>query len=284
MKSFFLVLLVLVSLFLSGCGRLDMLKWKDMTSEKWLSTHSNIPVAIGPFKVILAEPSSTIIVYGLGIIILLAGIYILKHRVKSKSKFYWGIALLLWTISTFFAGTSYQAFSYQLKCAGRTQCLWTSWWEIWYLMLFVISMNLIVIAVSFSSTTGKIRKIVIGYSILNSLIYLVTVLLGAFIPNQFMASFECMVLFAGPTFLVLLLINSIRFARFHNKLDLLLIGAWVLMLLTVVAYFGYYISGYASILWKKGIWFNENDVMHICLILWVIYFQFAVSKKIEDDK
>jgi hypothetical protein len=282
MKFYFFMMLILSSLFLTGCGRLDMLKWNDMTSEKWLVTHSYVPVSIGPFKFTLAEPSSTVLVYGLGVIILLAGFYVLKNRRTSKSKIAWGIALVMWAFSTFCAGTSYQAFSYELKCAGRTVCLWTSWWEIWYLMLFVISMNVIVVAVAFSSTTGKLRKAAIGYAILNSLAYLVTVLSGAFIPDQFMASFECMVLFAVPTFLILLLINSIRFAKLHRKLDLLLVGAWILMIGSVFAYFGFYVSGYALVLWEKGIWFNENDVLHIALVLWIIYFTFAVSNKIED--
>lgn len=282
MKSLLIMTLVIFSSFLSGCGRLDMIKWDGMTGEKWLSTHSNVPVSVGPFKFILAEPSSTIIVFGLGIIILLSGVYVLKNRENSKSKLTWGIALVLWAISTFSAGVSYQAFSYELKCAGRDLCLWTSWWEIWYLMLFVISMNMIVVAVAFSSTTGKVRKGVIAYGIINSLVYLVTVLSGAFIPNQFLASFECMVMFAGPTFLILLLVNCIRFARLRKKLDLYLIIAWILMLSTVVAYFGYYVSGYALVLWEKGIWFNENDVLHITLILWIIYFHFVVSNKIED--
>ena len=281
MKKLYRILLLLVLLLFSGCSRLDQLSW-DMTPEKWLGTHSYYSVNIGNINFILAEPSSTAIVYGLGIIIVLAGIYFLRNRGNSKSRLWWGVALLLWGASTFCAGTSYQAFSYEIKCAGRTVCLWTSWWEIWYLILFVISMNVITIAVAFSSSSGKILKGLIGYAVANCVTYLSVVLAGALIPHQFMASFECMLLFASPTFLILLTVNSIRYMKLRKQLDILLVGAWVFMLLIVLAYFVFYISGYADILWKNGFWFNANDVLHIGLIIWIFYLVFTVAEKIED--
>lgn len=282
MKKYYLVLMGILLFSLCSCNRLDQLEWKDMSAQKWLESSSYLPVTLGPLNFILSEPSSTIIVYGLGLVLLIAGVFVIKNRGKSRSKLTWGIALIIWAISTFLAGTSYQALSYELKCAGRSVCLWTTWFEIWYLLLFVLSMNVIIIAVSFSSTQGKARKVLVGYALISTLTYTITVLIGAFKPDQFMASFECMVLFAFPTFIILLAINITRFIRLRKQLDLVLVGAWVLMLLTVVAYFLFYISGYAAILWEKGIWFNANDVLHLTLILWIIYFQFVVLKKIED--
>lgn len=281
MKKFLLSFLFLTSLFFSGCSRLDLLTW-DMTPEKWLATYSFYEVNIGPIGFILSEPSSTAIVYGLGVIILLAGIFFLKNRGSSASKFWWGIALVIWAVSTFSAGTSYQAFSYELKYAGRSIGLWTTWWEIWYLILFVISMNAITVAVSFSSSSGKIRGFLIGYAIANTSVYTVTVLAGALLPDQFLASFECMVLFASPTFFILLAVNTVRYLKLKRSLDILLVGAWIFMLVIVVAYFGFYVSGYAAVLWKKGIWFNANDVLHIGLVFWIFYLLAAVAKKVED--
>jgi len=269
-----------VSVF-TGCGRLEKLTW-DMTPEKWLSTHSFKKIDSGFFNFVIAEPSSTIIVYGLGLIILAAAVYYLKNRGESRSRLLWGIALLFWSASTFSAGTSYQAFSYELKCAGRSICLWTTWWEIWYLILFVISMNLITAAVSFSSATGKLRKGVIIYSVVNTSLYLIVVLSGALIPHQFMASFECMVLFTIPSFMILFTVNIMRYIKVRKSLDIMLLGAWILMFSVVFAYFAFFISGYADVLWKNGIWFNANDVLHIGLILWIIYLLFVVAKKVED--
>lgn len=282
MKKYSFILLSLIIISLSACNRLDQLEWKDMSAQKWLASSSYLPVTLGPLNFILSEPSSTAIVYGLGLVLLIAGVFVIKNHGKSRSKLTWGIALIIWAISTFLAGTSYQALSYELKCAGRSVCLWTTWFEIWYLLLFVLSMNVIIIAVSFSSTKGKARKALVSYALISTLTYTITVLIGAFKPDRFMASFECMVLFAFPTFIILLAINITRFIRLRKQLDLVLVGAWILMLLTVVAYFMFYISGYAEILWEKGIWFNANDVLHITLIVWLGYFQFVVLKKIED--
>lgn len=269
--------------FFTGCGRLDKLTW-DMTPEKWLSTHSFIKIKSAASDFVIAEPSSTIIVYGLGFIILAAGVYFLKNRGESRSRLLWGIALLFWSASTFSAGTSYQAFSYELKCAGRSICLWTTWWEIWYLILFVISMNLITAAVSFSSAAGKLRKGIIIYSAVNTSLYLGVVLSGALIPHQFMASFECMVLFTIPSFLILFTINTMRYIKIRKSLDILLVGAWIFMFLVVFVYFAFFLSGYADVLWKRGIWFNANDVLHIGLILWIIYLLSAVAKRVEDTE
>jgi hypothetical protein len=143
-------------------------------------------------------------------------------------------------------------------------------------------MNAMTIAVAFSSSSGKTHKGLIAYSAANCTLYLFVVLAGALLPNQFMASFECMVLFASPTFLILLAVNIIRYIKLRKQLDILLVVAWVSMLLIVVAYFGFYMSGYADVLWKNGIWFNANDVLHIGLIIWIFYLVFTVAKKIED--
>lgn len=280
-KKLLLPLLLLGTLALSGCSRLDSLTW-DVNAEQWLATHAHQKIAIGSLNFILAEPSSTIIVYGLGIIILLAGLYFLKNRGTGKSRFWWGIALVIWAVSTFSAGTSYQALSYELKYAGRTIGLWTTWWEIWYLLLFVVAMNAITVAVAFSSSSGKTRKGIIGYAAASASVYSALVLTGAFLPNQFLVSFEFMVLFASPTFLILLTVNIAGFVKTKRPLELLLAGAWIFMLLIVAAYFGFYVSGYAAVLWARGIWFNENDVLHIGLIVWIFYLVFAVSKKVED--
>jgi hypothetical protein len=266
---------------LTGCARLEKLTW-DITPEKWLASHPHLPVKIGSHEFILAEPSSTFLVYLLGFVILAAGIYFLKTRTGSTSRFLWGIALIIWSLSTFSAGTSYQAFSYEIKCAGRTACLWTSWWEIWYLILFVTAMNFITAAVAFSSANGKIRKNVLRYAVISTLIYLSIVLAGAFLPNYFLTSFECMVIFSMPAFVILFAVNAINHFQNRRRLDVLLLGAWVFMLLIVAAYFGFFISGMSSVLWAKGIWFNANDVLHILLIFWIIYLYSAVSKLVKD--
>jgi hypothetical protein len=247
-------LMPLLVLF-SGCSRLNLLT-SDMGSETWLETHPWIQVKLASLQFILAEPSSSFIVFSLGIILAVAGFLFLQNRKKGRSAFLWGIGLLLWSLSTFFAGISYQAFSYELKFAGREIGLWISWWEIWYLMVFTVSMNFIVSAVAYSSTTSKLRKGLLIYAIANSIIYLAVVLSGALMPNQFLASFECMLLFTGPSFIILSIVNLAAWFKRKSLLDARLFLAWIGFFIVTALYFVYYISGLADVLWKQGIWFN----------------------------
>jgi len=73
-----------------------------------------------------------------------------------------------------------------------------------------------------------------------------------------------------------------RYLKVRKSLDLLLVGAWIFMFVIVFAYFGFFVSGYADILWKKGIWFNANDVLHIGLIFWIVYLVSCIAKHVED--
>jgi hypothetical protein len=268
-------------LALAGCGRLERLV-TDVTPEQWLAAHPHLPVRVGQAAFILCEPSSTVFVYALGVVLAVAGFLVLRKRGTGRSRLLWGIAFLVWAAATFSAGTSYQAFAWQIKGAGRELFLWTSWWEIAYLILFVASMNLIAAAVSVSSASGKARRRLVAYASANTAAYLCAVLVGALAPLRFLASFECMLLFVAPTFILLFVVNAARYAATRRRLELGLVVSWLLLLAVVVAYFAYYLSGRAEALWAKGVWFNANDVLHIGLILWVLHFLVFVAGKLED--
>jgi hypothetical protein len=154
--------------------------------------------------------------------------------------------------------------------------------EIWYLMVFTVSMNFIVSAVAYSSTTAKLPKGLLIYAIANSIIYLAVVLSGALMPNQFLASFECMLLFTGPSFIILSIVNLAAWIKAKSLLDARLFLAWIGFFIVTALYFVYYISGLADVLWKQGIWFNANDVLHIGLIIWVAYLLVGVKKLCAD--
>jgi hypothetical protein len=58
----------------------------------------------------------------------------------------------------------------------------------------------------------------------------------------------------------------------------------VWLLLTMVAYWLYDRLDITPKLWAKGrgIWFSQNDVLHIGLILWMIYIATVVANRVND--
>ena len=264
---------------LTACGQLDSIPYTPaQTPETWLQIQ---PYA--EFKnIIFIQPSTSIIVYLLGIITIWVGFFFLKTRNGQRSRLWWGIALLLWGIGALLAGTSYEAFSYAIKCAGRDACLWTSWWEVLYLIASVWSIDAMMLAVTHSSTTGKVRAALSVYALLNAVIYFIVVIIGAFIPVKFLISFELLLIVAAPSIIAFFVINGSRYVKLKQPLDLLYLGTWIWLAITIAAYFLYLISGNTATLWAKGMWFSENDVLHIGLILWMLYIRFSLAPRITN--
>ena len=67
-------------------------------------------------------------------------------------------------------------------------------------------------------------------------------------------------------------------------MDLALLGTWILLLLILAAYYLYDNLDITQKLWARGegIWFSQNDVLHIGLILWVIYLAAVVANRVKD--
>lgn len=272
-------------LFLSalGCHRIDRIQTQT-TPDQWLQTHPYLAMNFGSSKVILAEPSSSFIVFLLAFVILFIGVLFLKNRSQEKSRFWWGVALIAWSISTFAAGISYQIFSFEIKCAGNPVCVWTSWWELWYMILMVSAMNGILAATAYTSALSeKSKKRMHFYALVNLVVYVLVLFTGAIIPQSLLISFEFMLLFAGPPMVVMFIVNLKNYKKTKNELELNLTRAWVYMALVMVAYFGYLLSGLGQMLWKQGIWFNANDVLHVALILWMVYIGLRVRPHVQDN-
>lgn len=270
-------------LLLSGCSRLGTIPYSPKTTpEAWLNAHPHINISLGSLEFVLMEPTSTSLVYSLGFLGIGVGFYFLRIRENHKSRLWWGTALILWGVGALLGGTDYQALSYELKCAGREFCSYISWVEIYYYLVSIASINAMVMGVAHSSAGRLMKKVLPVYAVLNTAVYSILCLTGAFIPNKFLVSFELIVLFTTPSYIILFIINAIRYNKLGEKMDLSLMITWLSLGVVMALYYLYLGLGYAEKLWEKGIWFNENDLLHIGLILWMLYIGFAVAKKVKD--
>ena len=279
-----LFLLAFILLSLSACAPLETIPYTPaQTPETWLQIQPFAELQFGSQTIIFVQPSTSLIVYLLGILTIYIGIHFLRTRQDQNSRLWWGVALLFWGLGALLAGTSYEAFSFAIKCAGRDLCVWTSGWEIVYLVFSVWSIDAILAAVAYSSSVGKGRKLLLGYALSNAIVYTVIVLVGIFIPVKFLISFEFMLLLTAPSILALFILNGKRYLNQKERLDLLLLYTWLGLGFTIGAYFLYYLSGLTATLWEKGFWFSENDVLHIGLILWMIFIGFYLTPKVKDS-
>ena len=64
----------------------------------------------------------------------------------------------------------------------------------------------------------------------------------------------------APSIIAFFVINGLRYAKLKQPLDLLYLGTWIWLGITIAAYFLYLISGNTAALWAKDMWFSENDV------------------------
>jgi len=276
----------LAALFLSivvlpGCSEIDTLLWQPKTSpEQWCEAMPCVEIL--STGIILDQPVSTFLVYSLGVLWLWAGWRFWIIRNGQKSRIWWSISLALGGIAAISAGTSYQAFGYELKCAEREFCVWTSWWEIVYLLIQQVSLNAMLIAVAYSCTTGLYKKSLIAYAYANIVVHWCLTLAGITLANKFMISFEMLVLFSLPAFTLFLILNSWRYIKYRQSIDLALLGAWIILAMTNLLYFAYLQLDYTQALWQQGIWFSENDILHVSMAVWILYLGLVVSKRVED--
>ncbi len=275
--------ILMALLVLTGCGRLDTIPYSpEQSPESWLAIQPFIEIQLASRTLLIVQPSTSAIVRLLGLITIGVGLYFLRIRAAQLSRLWWGIALLLWGIGALLAGTSYEAFSYQIKCAGRQLCLWTSWWEISYLLVSVGSVDAMLVAQAHACATGKWHKLLACYALINIAFYSIALLIGTLIPVRFLISFEFLLIVSAPTILIFIIQNGRRYAKFRRSKDLALLGTWAWLVVTITAYFLYLISGLTQHLWAQGIWFSENDVLHIGLIIWMLYIVAVVAQKVSD--
>ena len=273
-----------LGLLLAGCRQLESIPYTPpQTPESWLSIQPYVGLVILSRTVILVQPTTTALVYALGLLGIGVGAYLLRIRGGQRSRLWWGVALILWGVGALLAGTSYEAFSYYIKCAGRAACLWTSGWEIGYLLLSVASVDAIVLAQAYACAAGRARRRLSLYAAANLALYGVALLVGTLIPIRFLISFEFLLVVTAPSIVLVIVHNAWRYNRLKRRLDRVLLGTWAGLALTIAAYFVYLISGFTQRLWSQGRWFSENDVLHLGLIAWMIYIALALAPQLADE-
>lgn len=275
---------MLKTTFSTAFRRLKSIRATDpeLTPGNWFDIQPCIRFKLASREIILTQPTSTFLVYSLGILTIWVGVTFLEQRGGEAARLWWGISLLLWGIGALLAGTSYQAFSYHIKCSGQETCAWTSWWEVIYLIFQQWSMDALLVAVALSCTDGRLRMVLLGIALVSAVMYTLLAFIGGIKPVKSLITFELMVWVSAPGFLIGAAINGWRYALLKTPMDLALIGAWALLLLTMAAYWLYDRLDITPKLWAKKIWFSQNDVLHTGLILWMLYLAAVVAKQITD--
>ena len=187
------------------------------------------------------------------------GIGFIATRRQSRARLYWGVRLILWGLGAIAAGSSYQAFGYELKCRNRELCQFTSNFELVYMLLTAYSINFLVAATGYTSLGETGRKRLIRFAILDSLAYSVFLLMGAVLPVRFMISYEGFMTFLGGNFVLMFVLNIRHYAANRDRLNFRLIWLWIGFLAVNIGYFVALFVGFAAPLYARyGIWFNAE--------------------------
>jgi hypothetical protein len=278
------LLLPAVIVFFNNCQKLDTLTYlPTLRPEQFLAGHHWIHISFGSGSFILNQPSSTFFVYFLSGIYLIAAYVFWKVSSDQKSRWFWSLGFLFTGIAAILAGTSYQALGYELKCQAREFCRWTTWLEIHYEILQNVGMNGFLAAAAFTHAKKKGRTILLSYAVLNSVLYATLVLYGAITANRFLVSFEFLELSCLPSVLFFLISTITGYKQKHNLMNFHLQNTWLFLVIIIFAYAVYLKFGFTNLLWAKGIWFSENDVLHVGLILWVFYILKFLPKEVKDS-
>jgi hypothetical protein len=110
----------------------------------------------------------------------------------------------------------------------------------------------------------------------------IVVLTGAFLPIRFLVSFEFLVLATAPSILTFLGLSAWRYRRAGSRMDLALVGTWLWLGLAVGAYDLYLVLDVTQALRTRGIWFSENDVLHVGPIVWMLFIAIVVAPRLSD--
>ena len=268
------LLWVPVLLVLSGCALTEVPYDPPITPEQWCEQRPCVDVG----SVVLNEPLGTFLVFTLALLWIAVGVGFLVTRRGQMSRGWLGVALILGGVGAAQAGVSYQAFSYELKCAGKEFCTYTNGFEVGYSITQVWSVSAMLVAVAYACTLA--RRGVMIYALANAVVYTIVAIAGVLLPSIVLLSFEVLMLFALPGIILVIVLA----ARSKEPASRPILIAAVLLIVVNVAYFAYYAAGITETLWDggDGFYFSANDVLHVGMIAWLVYVAAAVGPRLRD--
>ena len=91
-----------------------------------------------------------------------------------------------------------------------------------------------------------------------------------------------MILFTSLPYLLILGLNIWQYFIEKKEETGVLLGAWFGLCFTMFCYTIYLNQNITQKLWAKGVWFSENDVLHLLMIFWIAYVYKYVGKTAKD--
>lgn len=281
----YLIGFIITAIGLCGCRRLDTIPYSPpMSPEQFLRSHPFMHVRLGSIDFIWMQPASSVLVYFAGLYAIWVGYRFLRDQQGQRSRLWWGLGLVLCGAGAMLAGTSYQALGYELKCCGREYCTWTSWWEVMYMFLTVPGMCAMLIAATYSTANAPMGRTVIYYACLISVVYICFLMYGALRPNRFLVSFDFMAVMSAPGVLFLIWLYKRTYLSEARSMDESLSNAWLIFSIVPIIYALYMWFDIGGLLWRRGIWFTDNDVLHSGMIVWIYYIHKRLLPSVKDRR
>ncbi|MBK8395908.1 MAG: hypothetical protein IPL26_11810 [Leptospiraceae bacterium] len=91
-----------------------------------------------------------------------------------------------------------------------------------------------------------------------------------------------MSLTSTPSVFFFIWIYGKAYKQTNEKKNLYLRNTWIILIGVIVTYAVYMILGFTQPLWEKGIWFTENDILHVGMIYWIYYIFKNLPNEVKD--
>jgi hypothetical protein len=273
----------IIAVSMAGCAKLDAIDYTPKLSpEAFLQQQPSLSIKLGDISFIWCQPSSSVFVFLVAFFTIFTGYKFLSRAQGQRSMQWWGIGLFLTGIAAVLAGISYQAFGYEIKCHGRESCTFTSWWEVFYMLLSALGMAAWLVAAAYSNGIGHARKAIVYIACTDAIVYTVLLMYGAFTASPLLVSFEFMALFSICAVVFFLVLHGRAWTRTRDAMNRCLLNTWLIFVAVFLGYVAYQALGIGATLWKQGIWFTENDVLHVGMIYWVYAVGRHLPKHLKD--